>query len=49
MPAVLKVLDDVDHGLRVLRQHQLLLPVLRDLKDLEDGCEEFDNEEDDQN
>ena len=36
MPAMLKVLNDVHHSLRVLRQLQLLLPVLRDLKDLQD-------------
>ena len=36
MPAVLKVLNDVHHSLRVLRQLQLLLPVLGDLKDLQD-------------
>ena len=48
MLSVFKVLDDIHHGLRVLCQHQLLLPVLRDLKHLEDddGSDEFDNQED---
>ena len=48
MLSVFKVLDDIDHGLGVLRQLQLLLPVLRDLKHLEDddGSDEFDNQED---
>ena len=50
MPPVFKVLDHIHHGLRVLRQLQLLRPVLGDLKHLEgvDGCDEFDNKEDDQ-
>ena len=48
MLSVFKVLDDVHHGLRVLCQLQLLLPVLRDLKHLEDddGSDEFDNQDD---
>ena len=48
MPSVFKVLDHIHHGLRVLRQLQLLCPVLGDLKDLKDDhcCDEFDDNED---
>ena len=45
MPSVFEVLDHIHHGLRVLRQLQLLRPVLGDLKHLEI----VENEEDDQN